>query len=235
MSPQIWESVGPAVVSARVVMTEATLLTALNTIGQCAAALAAFLGFLGLLRLDRLQDAVNKVERVLAGYIRSTPLNERFGMSSESREQYRQYMSEDFLSATGQAVLRAWQITTQPEPELDPLTKALIIPVYRHWAALMAEQRQLIDQLAVFIAVTLVTLALAIVGFVHVNRLATWAWTPCLLYGASALLVIIPGWVMVQVAIDMARSTRMRGGLPIPDVANGEPSRGRGGRPDAGS
>jgi hypothetical protein len=200
-------------------MDQQTILCyAFSTIAQVAAALAAFLAFLGLLRLDRLQDEANKAERALAGFIRASPLSERYGISPEGRERFRELASEDFLTATGHAVLRAWQIATRSESDVDPFTKALVIPVYRRWEALMAEQRWLIYRLALFIAVTLLLiLAPAIIGLLYVNQLATWAGTRWWVYGASAWLGLLPAYTMWRVAQYMAQATRRRGEFILPE------------------
>jgi hypothetical protein len=197
-------------------MDQQTILCyTLSTIAQVAAALAALLAFLVLLWLNRLQDEANKAERALAVFARLSPPG-RLDVGTSSELLQRDIFSEEFYIASGHGVMRAWQITTQPEPEVDPLMKALVAPVYNRWRDLMARQRWLIRRLALFLTVTLILiLAPAIGGLLYVNQLATWAGTQWWVYGASAWLGFLPAYTMWQVAKYMEKATRRHGPLTI--------------------
>jgi hypothetical protein len=74
-------------------------------------------------------------------------------------------------------------------------------PLYADYKAVQGKQRWLMVALSVFLVVTLVgILAPAIIGIIQIEWVKTWAWTSSLLYVASALLAILPTWVVLMAA-----------------------------------
>jgi hypothetical protein len=93
----------------------------------------------------------------------------------------------------------------------------VIVPLYKRWEALTAQQWWLIYLLAIFLTVTLMLILVpAIVGLLYLNQLAAWPWIQWWVYGASAWLGLIPTVIMWQAARYMARSTRRRGQFTVP-------------------
>jgi hypothetical protein len=177
-------------------MTSSTLASALNTIAQCAAALAALIGLLGLWRLDRLQEHQAEAAHYLHWVMRGEHLN----MDQQNAHEV-MIPSTDLLIAGATARLAA---NAREESDarfrefLGKLRYTIDIEAFQRWRALPDEQRQLMRVLCIFLMGTLLILAASIISFAHVDCLATWAWTPRLLYVASTWLAGAPLWVVWQ-------------------------------------
>jgi hypothetical protein len=180
---------------------------ALSTIAQCAAALAALIGFLGLWKLDRLRREAEQIEPSLEEWVvQEHASNQRTNLLFELEK-----ASKDMDIITHRREKLLWQVRHALEPKKQGELRVgqweydypgqRIEAAANRLEALLYEQRHLILVISVFLAVTLmIILPPAIVGIVHVEWLRTQAWTPWLLYAASAWLACAPVYVVLQAA-----------------------------------
>lgn len=178
-------------------MDPTALYYALSTIAQCAAALAAFIGFLGIWRLDRLRAELAQTENYLRWLLRDRR-PEAMTLPIEPLIAAAQGYADEDLNAVAAANVRAMGYS-------ERRVQQKIAEILRRRTPLASELRWLMCTLSVFLVVTMVFILVpAIVGLVHVDWLKTWAWTPWLIYVASALLAI----TSTSVVLTAARSSR---------------------------
>jgi hypothetical protein len=156
-------------------MDSNALSTALNTIAQCAAALAALIGFFGMWRLDRHREEARRLEQAI---VEVTILSTQ---DSPTRGQ---------LLGHGHYLTLGRQLANDGHTELAPL--------YKQFDTLPSVRRRLLCVLISFLITMLCILVLAVISFIFIVQLQTWAWTPWLIGFAGFCLGIGPAWVIMQ-------------------------------------
>ena len=110
-------------------------------------------------------------------------------------------------------VLRQAQQYARGDAPLNPRDDELRPKLQQEVAQLKALERQqwrLLRVLPMFLVMTLVILAAAVLGLLYVDQVATWRWTPWLLWIAAGWLVAGPTWMVVTATL-LHRATDLLG------------------------
>jgi hypothetical protein len=173
-------------------VNEQAVLYALSTLAQTCAALAALVGALGIYAIQVLKDRHAVVERQIRSLLAGHPV------------------PLDWASAitTDEAVRRARELVAHPEGQAQVEVVPQMQQALVEWDQFDPDQRRSKRLLGLFVGWNLFVIALSLVGFMFVPRLACRWWASASLWVVAIGTAVATGAMLAEAHGSLARRLR---------------------------